>query len=147
MPAYVLIRETRKERRAPLRVCFAAVAGLGLGAAMLGGTAYGPALAAVRISYPRVTAQAGPCGLWPRDIGPTFNRDYFENQPYWNLGCAMQRNVAAMVEEPGDLVQPRGESPAYTGRRTVVLDKYRRGDDPTTLYRDADKAKITDVAK
>ena len=46
MPAYVLIRETKKERRAPLRVCFAAVAGLGLGAAMLGGTAYGPALAA-----------------------------------------------------------------------------------------------------
>src|SRR6185437_9656018 len=46
MPAYVLIRETRKERRAPLRVCIAAVAGLGLGGAALGGTAYGPALAA-----------------------------------------------------------------------------------------------------
>jgi len=45
MPAYVLIRETRKERRAPLRVCLAAVAGLGLGTALLGGTAYGPALA------------------------------------------------------------------------------------------------------
>jgi len=45
MPAYVLIRETKKERRAPLRVCIAAVAGLGLGAATLGGTAYGPALA------------------------------------------------------------------------------------------------------
>lgn len=46
MPAYVLIRETRKERRAPLRVCIAAVAGLGLAGAVLGGTAYGPALAA-----------------------------------------------------------------------------------------------------
>ncbi len=46
MPAYVLIRETRKERRAPLRVCIAVVAGLGLGGALLGGTAYGPALAA-----------------------------------------------------------------------------------------------------
>jgi len=45
MPAYVLIRETRKERRAPLRVCLAAVAGLGLGAATLSGIAYGPALA------------------------------------------------------------------------------------------------------
>ena len=45
MPAYVLIRETKKERRAPLRVCIAAVAGLGLGGALLGGTAYGPALA------------------------------------------------------------------------------------------------------
>jgi clan AA aspartic protease (TIGR02281 family) len=46
MPPYVLIRETRKERRAPLRVCIAAVAGLGLGGALLGGSAYGPALAA-----------------------------------------------------------------------------------------------------
>ncbi len=51
MPAYVLIRETRKERRAPLRVCIAAVAGLGLGAATLGGTAYGPALAAGMIRF------------------------------------------------------------------------------------------------
>ena len=45
MPAYVLIRETKKERRAPLRLCIAAAAGLGLGAATLGATAYGPALA------------------------------------------------------------------------------------------------------
>ena len=46
MPAYVLIRETRKERRAPLRVCLSLAAGLGLAGALLGGTAYGPALAA-----------------------------------------------------------------------------------------------------
>jgi aspartyl protease family protein len=46
MPAYVLIRETRKERRAPLRVCIAMAAGLGLGGALLGGAAYEPALAA-----------------------------------------------------------------------------------------------------
>jgi clan AA aspartic protease (TIGR02281 family) len=51
MPAYVLIRETRKERRAPLRVCIAAVAGLGLAGAVLGGTAYGPALAAGMTSF------------------------------------------------------------------------------------------------
>lgn len=45
MPAYVLIRETRKERKAPLLACISMVAGLGLGGALLGGTAYGPALA------------------------------------------------------------------------------------------------------
>jgi clan AA aspartic protease (TIGR02281 family) len=45
MPAYVLIRETRKERRARLRVCLTVAAGLGLGGALLGGAAYGPALA------------------------------------------------------------------------------------------------------
>src|ERR1700692_2234162 len=57
-------------------------------------------LATVRITYPKITAQAGPCGMWPEDIGPTFNRDYFENPPHWNLGCASQRNLAAMDENP-----------------------------------------------
>jgi clan AA aspartic protease (TIGR02281 family) len=46
MPAYVLIRETKKAGKAPLLVCISMVAGLGLGGALLGGTAYGPALAA-----------------------------------------------------------------------------------------------------
>src|SRR5579884_1892234 len=57
--------------------------------------AEGPALATVRISYPKITAQAGPCGIWPEDIGPSMTRDYFENQPMWNNGCAAQRNLAA----------------------------------------------------
>jgi clan AA aspartic protease (TIGR02281 family) len=56
MPAYVLIRETKKERRAPLRACIAAVAGLGLAGAVLGGTAYGPALAAGLLRFIPVPA-------------------------------------------------------------------------------------------
>ncbi len=84
-------------------------------------------LATVRISYPRIAAQAGPCGVWPKDIGPSFNRDYFENQPSWNFGCATQHNLAAMVADPADLVQPRSETPAYTMRRTTILEDYRKG--------------------
>jgi pilus assembly protein CpaD len=92
------------------------------------------ALAPVRIAYARMTAQAGPCGMWPEDVGPSFNRDYTENQPPWNYGCATQRNLAAMVENPADLVQPRGETPAYTMRRTTVMEKYRAGMGPATTY-------------
>lgn len=92
------------------------------------------ALAPVRITYPRMTAQAGPCGVWPEDIGPSLNRDYNENQPPWNYGCATQRNLAAMVENPADLVQPRAETPAYTMRRTTVMEKYRAGQGPGTVY-------------
>jgi len=84
-------------------------------------------LATIRITYPKISAQAGPCGLWPKDIGPSFNREYFENQPPWNAGCASQRNLAAMVDNPADLVQPRGETPADTTRRTTVVEKYRQG--------------------
>ena len=89
-------------------------------------------LATVRITYPVIAAHAGPCGLWPKDIGPSLNRDYFENQPNWNFGCATQRNLAAMVANPADLVQPRAETPVYAMRRTTVLEKYRLGQPTAT---------------
>ena len=105
------------------------------------------ALAAVRITYPKLTAQAGPCGIWPEDIGPSFNRDYFENQPAWNFGCATQRNLAAMVENPEDLVQPQPETPAYTMRRSVVVEKYRQGASPATQYPNPNAGKISDFGQ
>jgi len=45
MAPYVLIRETRKPRRAPLVACLSAAAGLGLSGALLGGAVSGEALA------------------------------------------------------------------------------------------------------
>jgi pilus assembly protein CpaD len=104
-------------------------------------------LATVRVTYPKITAQAGPCGVWPEDIGPGFYRDYFENQPSWNLGCATQRNLAAMVANPSDLVQPQVETPAYTMRRTFVVERYRRGESPSTLYPNANAGRISDFGQ
>jgi pilus assembly protein CpaD len=104
-------------------------------------------IAAIRITYPKIGAQAGPCGLWPEDIGPSLNRDHFENQPIYNAGCATQRNLAAMVDNPADLVQPRSETPAYTARRTTVVEKYRAGTTAATQYPSMDAAKISDIGK
>ena len=43
----------------------------------------------------KLVAEAGPCGLWPQDIGLSAKRlTHSENRPYWNLGCASQRNLA-----------------------------------------------------
>src|SRR5262249_40379838 len=44
-------------------------------------------LATVRLKYPRMVAQAGPCGVWPRDIGPSWDSHDTENWQHWNLGC------------------------------------------------------------
>jgi pilus assembly protein CpaD len=104
-------------------------------------------LATLKLHYPRVTADAGPCGLWPQDLGPTWEREHYENRQYWNLGCATQKNLAAMVDNPSDLVQPSAEIPPYTGRRTTVLEKYRRGEGTATVYPDADKGKISELGK
>jgi pilus assembly protein CpaD len=104
--------------------------------------------ATIRVNYPRILADAGPCGTWPEDLGPSIkNKGYLENRPYYNFGCAQQRNLAAMVANPSDLVQPRSETPAYTGRRTVVLDKYRKGESTATTYPDPEKNQISNVGK
>jgi pilus assembly protein CpaD len=104
--------------------------------------------ATIKLNYPKMMADAGPCGIWPEDLGPSFrNPIYQENRPYSNLGCAYQRNMAAMVANPADLVQPRPESPTYTTRRSTVLGKYSRGEPTATQYPDQDKGKISDLGK
>ena len=105
-------------------------------------------LATIRLSYPRMAAVAGPCGLWPEDLGPSsLNNSYNENKPYYNFGCATQRNLASMIDNPSDLVQPRPETPAYTARRTAAFEKYRKGDSTTTNYPESDRAKLSDTGK
>jgi pilus assembly protein CpaD len=105
-------------------------------------------MATIRLSYPKLAAVAGPCGLWPDDIGPSIkNKNWFENRPYYNFGCASQRNLAAMIDNPGDFAQSRPETPAYTVRRSEAFEKYRKGSPTTTSYPEADKAKLSDTGK
>ena len=105
-------------------------------------------LATIRLSYPRMAAVAGPCGVWPEDLGPSIlNGGYSENKEYYNFGCAYQRNMAAMIDNPSDLVQPRSQTPAYTPRRNIAFEKYRKGVPTTTTYPEADRAKLSDTGK
>jgi pilus assembly protein CpaD len=55
--------------------------------------------------------------------------------------------MAAMVDNPSDLVQPRAETPAYTTRRTTAFEKYRKGTTSTTSYPESDRAKLSDTGK
>jgi pilus assembly protein CpaD len=105
-------------------------------------------LPTIRLNYPKISAVAGPCGLWPDDVGPSIdNRAYSENRSYYNFGCAYQRNMAAMIDNPSDLVQPRPETTAYTARRTEAFEKYRKGNATNTTYPDGEKAKLSDAGK
>jgi pilus assembly protein CpaD len=81
-------------------------------------------------------------------MGPSIlDPGYNENRPYFNLGCATQRNLAAMIDNPADLEQPRAETPAYTARRDIAFDRYRKGTTTATIYPEADKAKLSDTGK
>ncbi|HYZ41608.1 MAG TPA: CpaD family pilus assembly protein, partial [Stellaceae bacterium] len=105
-------------------------------------------LPTIRLSYPKISAVAGPCGLWPDDLGPSIlDRTYSQNKEYYNFGCAYQRNMAAMIDNPADLVQPRPETPPYTARRTEGFEHYRKGESTTTSYPEAERAKLSDSGK
>jgi pilus assembly protein CpaD len=105
-------------------------------------------MAAIRLRYPKISAVAGPCGLWPEDLGPSIkNKSYLENKSYYNFGCAYQRNMAAMIDNPSDLVQARPETPPYTVRRSEAFEKYRKGTSTTTEYPEANRAKLSDTGK
>ncbi|MBR0825409.1 CpaD family pilus assembly protein [Bradyrhizobium manausense] len=102
----------------------------------------------IRLTYSKIAAVAGPCGVWPEDLGPSIkNKSWFENKSYYNFGCASQRNLAAMIDNPSDLEQPRPETPAYTTRRNIAFEKYRKGTSTATTYPEADKAKLSDTGK
>lgn len=58
-----------------------------------------------------------------------------ENAGHSNFGCAVTANLAAQIENPRDIVRPRGAQPADAGRRSVVFDAWRGGE-PTSATRE-----------
>lgn len=78
--------------------------------------------APVRLSYLRYVAEGPECGRWTSNLS-----EESRNLPYPNFGCAQQRNLAAQIANPADLLGPRTMDPADQERRAVVFDKYRQG--------------------
>jgi pilus assembly protein CpaD len=86
----------------------------------------------IRVSYLRYVAQPPECGDWSTNLAyePT-------NLPYPNFGCATQRNFAAQIANPADLLGPRSETARSSERRDQVWSKYIRGE-PTGARRTKD---------
>ncbi|MFH6782076.1 MULTISPECIES: CpaD family pilus assembly protein [Methylobacterium] len=99
--------------------------------------------APVRLSFQRMQAKvAGACGLWPQDLGSSNAGFNTRNEPYWNLGCAMQSNVASQVVDPVDLVRGRQEGRIDTVTRTQNLIDLRTGKDPSTTWKQDGRASV-----
>jgi len=73
------------------------------------------------LSYAHYVATAPACGNWTR------SRD-FRNLRSPNFGCATQNNIAAMVSDPRDLVQPADGAPADATARIRAMNAYRAGE-------------------
>jgi pilus assembly protein CpaD len=102
--------------------------------------ASGMARPPIVLSFTRYEAVAPDCRpIWEQDLSDNMH------QPYASFGCATQANLAAMIEDPHDLLQPRTMTPRDAARRAVVLDRYRNGQ-PTGAERSSDEqAAISDV--
>ena len=104
-------------------------------------TGGGAGSAPIKVSYQTFAAHAPECGDWSDSLV----RDP-KNIPYRNLGCATQRNLAAMVANPEDLIEPRGMTSRDSQRRDVIMDKYVKGDTTISKKAEEEKAKVSDVS-
>lgn len=74
---------------------------------------------AITLSYDRIAAIGPQCGNWSEDI--QINP---ERLPQANFGCASQRNLAAMVANPTDLLFAAQETPRLSERRAAAFKAY-----------------------
>ncbi len=85
----------------------------GISSAMIvQGTYPGPVKAPIQLSYVRAVAVTKECGDWSTNLADTS-----ANEPYSNLGCAVQNNIAAQVVNPEDFIVPRATTPSIASTR------------------------------
>lgn len=96
----------------------------------------------LHVSYEAYRAVVPSCGKAWVNIAHSMTN---EVQP--NFGCAVSANMAAQIANPADLVRPEHSTPADAARRTVVLDKYRKGQITASEKDDQAKGVVSDAIK
>ncbi len=91
----------------------------------------------IRVSFMRYTAEGPQCGNWSTNISRSG-----DNLPYPNFGCAQQRNLAAMIANPADLLGPRAMDDRPAERRDTIWEKYRKGEQTGAQKGEDEKVKV-----
>lgn len=123
-----------------------AAQGLDMGAVRY--TSYKPAKddaqAPITLSFVTYVANAAECGTdWTENLGFTPR-----NQPWPEFGCSTQRNLAAIVADPRDLMEPQASDPVVAGtRRGDVMDKYNAGLPTQTTKSDDANGNVSTVSQ
>ena len=69
------------------------------------------------------------------------------NQPYGNFGCAQTANLAALIDNPMQLLAPYGFDNAYAARRMTVIDKYIAGEVTASAKPEGQEVSATEGAR
>ena len=100
-------------------------------------SAYG-APAPVVVSYRTLKAVPQDC----RTLG---NLTYTHtNQPYDGFGCAQTANLAAMIDDPRQLLEPYTMGAPDSQRRQTIYDKYIEGENPASDHPDRQEVAADD---
>jgi pilus assembly protein CpaD len=97
---------------------------------------------AVQLSYVGYGASSPPCDNWSENYSLTL-----ENLPTPNFGCTSQHNLAAMIADPRDLVNPQAMTPPDTERRMIVIEKWRKGEPTSSQKTREQSGAISQVAE
>lgn len=97
----------------------------------------GGAAADVILSYTHYVATPSACGLWEG----LRERDY-RNMNSPNFGCATQNNLAAMIGDPHDLIEPAAMTDPDSTTRILGVGKFRKGEDTSSDVSSEIDAKI-----
>lgn len=92
------------------------------------------------LSFARYVASVKECGDWSDNLATSYN-----NTAWDNFGCATQNNLAAMIEDPKDLVEPRGTTGLDQDRRSTILENYRAGRPTASTRTDEESAAISEA--
>jgi pilus assembly protein CpaD len=76
----------------------------------------------VDVSYIAYNIRTDRCGDWSENLAYTL-----DNATPRSFGCSVQQNIAAMVADPRDLVQPRSFEPGDANRAVAIIGNYEAG--------------------
>jgi pilus assembly protein CpaD len=104
--------------------------------------ASGEAHPPIALSFVAYAATAAECGRnWSENLAFTPR-----NAPWPEYGCSTQSNLAAIVADPRDLVEPHSSDPSDALRRSVVIEKYQKGERTATARSDDESGQSSQVA-
>jgi len=98
--------------------------------------------APIMVGFQSYDAQGPQCGHDWSSFTRTKNNDV-----NGEFGCAVTANIAAMIANPGDLIQPRAQTDIDASRREVVLGKYRTGDATSSTKDTQASGAVSDVGQ
>ena len=79
--------------------------------------------APIRLTFNRIKAVSPPCGQWTENIIADDNKGGDGAE----FGCSTQANLAAMVENPNDLIIPRAATPIPAWQRWKAMQTFGAG--------------------